>query len=66
MSDLNVIHRDLKLANILVHFKDIEQEFVEQGGQKYKTFKQTTDLVGKVDIVIADLGFAKQLQEDLT
>jgi serine/threonine protein kinase len=32
INDMNVIHRDLKLANILVHFKNIEIDTVLQGG----------------------------------
>ena len=29
---MNVLHRDLKLANILIHFHNIEQEQVLKGG----------------------------------
>lgn len=62
-----MLHRDLKLPNILVHFREIDQEVLDSGEQKFRRFKETADLVGKVDIVIADLGFAKQLEkEDLT
>lgn len=28
LNDMNVLHRDLKLANILVHFKNVEQDVV--------------------------------------
>lgn len=62
--DMNVLHRDLKLANILVHFKNIAQEKVLEGGQQLKDFKKTTPLIGHVDVAIADLGFAKQLQQE--
>ena len=57
---MKVLHRDLKLANILVHFKNIDQKLVLKGGQGFKDFKKTTELIGNVDVVIADLGFAKE------
>jgi serine/threonine protein kinase len=28
LNDMNVLHRDLKLANILVHFKNVEQDLI--------------------------------------
>lgn len=59
-NDMKVLHRDLKLANILVHFKNIDQSVVLKGGQKFKDFKKSTQLIGNVDVVIADLGFAKE------
>lgn len=57
---MKVLHRDLKLANILVHFKNIDQKTVLKGGHAFKDFKKTTQLIGNVDVVIADLGFAKE------
>ena len=30
--EMNVLHRDLKLANILVHFKNMRQDRVLEGG----------------------------------
>lgn len=57
--EMNVLHRDLKLANILVHFKNIHQDKVLEGGFQYKEFKRKSPLIGHVDVVIADLGFAK-------
>ena len=59
-NDMKVLHRDLKLVNILVHFKNIDQSVVLKGGQKFKDFKKSTQLIGNVDVVIADLGFAKE------
>lgn len=58
---MNVVHRDLKLANILVNFKNIEMERVLKGGLQLKQFKTESNLIGNVDVVIADLGFAKEL-----
>jgi len=64
---MNVLHRDLKLANILVHFKLADNDMVLAGGLRYQEYKKSIPLVGNVDVVIADLGFAKQLQDtDLT
>lgn len=57
---MKVLHRDLKLANILVHFKNIDQKIVLKGGQAFRDFKKTTELIGNVNVVIADLGFAKE------
>ena len=66
INDMDVLHRDLKLANILVHFKEIDFKFVEQE-EAFKEFKKTADVVGAVDVVVADLGFAKRLEEgDMT
>lgn len=67
INKMNVVHRDLKLANILVNFKNIEMERVLKGGLQLKQFKTESNLIGNVDVVIADLGFAKELEEgDLT
>jgi serine/threonine-protein kinase ULK/ATG1 len=63
---MNVLHRDLKLANILVNFKNISQEVVFNNKLEFRSLKKTCSLIGNVDIVIADLGFAKEMKEDLT
>jgi serine/threonine protein kinase len=61
---MKVLHRDVKLANILVHFKNLSQDKVLAGGLPLKEYKRTTPLIGYVDVAIADLGFAKQLQQE--
>ena len=67
INSMNVLHRDLKLANILVHFKDASSDLVLHGGLRYQEYKKTVPVIGNVDVIIADLGFAKQLQDtDLT
>jgi len=63
ISAMNVVHRDLKLANILVNFKNIDMNYVMDGGKPYSEFKKTSPLIGLVDVVIADLGFAKVVEE---
>ena len=59
INEMNVIHRDLKLANILVHFKNVEINTILEGGLQLQNIKKTSPLIGNVDVVIADLGFAK-------
>ena len=52
------------MANILVNFKSIDMEVVLEGGLQLLEFMKTSSLVGTTDVVIADLGFAKQLDSD--
>jgi len=70
-----VMHRDLKLANILLHFPDIEFKYppdckddpILRLDCMNKTLKKLDLMTTKVEVKIADLGFAKQMeQEDLT
>ena len=49
------------MANILVHFRNVDPELEMNGGQAFKDWKRDADLIGNIDVVIADLGFAKQL-----
>ena len=44
---MNVLHRDLKLANILVHFKEADNDMVLAGGLRYQEYKKTIDLFDK-------------------
>lgn len=61
---MNVVHRDLKLANILINFHEVDMDQVLSGGEQLRQFKKQVPLIGKCDVVIADLGFAKQLDEE--
>lgn len=63
---MNVLHRDLKLANILVNFKNIKKDTVFNNKLDFREIKKTCALVGNVDVFIGDLGFAKEMKEDLT
>jgi len=60
---MNVLHRDLKLANILVHFKNPSNDMFLHDKRKATEYKKTSELVGNVEVVIGDLGFAKQLDQ---
>ena len=55
---LNVVHRDLKLENILLHFKNYYIEDVFRNPSKFEQFKVGTNLTDNVNIIIGDLGFA--------
>lgn len=57
INELNVLHRDLKLANILVHFNNVGMEQV--GSKSFKSVRENGELIGNIEVVIADLGFAK-------
>ena len=63
---MNVLHRDLKLANILVNFKNIKKDTVFNNKLDFREKKKTCALIGNVDVFIGDLGFAKEMKEDLT
>lgn len=34
------------------------------GGNEWKQYKKKASLIGNVDVVIADLGFAKEMKKD--
>ena len=52
--EVNVMHRDLKLDNILVHFPDLDQ--IEEGQLRNIDLEQQ-----RFEIKIADLGYAREL-----
>ena len=68
-----VMHRDLKLANILVHFPEEDLKFKDITNLDEKAFlisqklKEMDLLKAKIQVKIADLGFARELSyEDLS
>lgn len=52
------MHRDLKLANVLVDIQEIRNEMSEK---EVKRVQRETDVVAKTRVKIADMGFAKQM-----
>ena len=65
----NVIHRDLKLNNIMMNFPELTREQVLDPTFSRKNFVKNVDLLpqanGKVpfEVKITDLGFARKLEE---
>mmetsp|Transcript_119621 Transcript_119621/g.166864 ORF Transcript_119621/g.166864 Transcript_119621/m.166864 type:complete len:124 (+) Transcript_119621:325-696(+) len=69
INEKKVIHRDLKLPNILVHFPELSLSPDEIGSFNLREFMQNADLVGdigdsqpRVEVKIGDLGFARKLE----
>lgn len=57
------MHRDLKLANILLHFPD--KDLFDCNEEEKREFISNVDLrTTKFEIKIADLGFAKEVEDD--
>ena len=66
-----VMHRDLKLANVLLHFPRLSPEVYNDSTFDKKEYVRDVDIVGKhgndgtpFEVKIADLGFARKLEDD--
>ena len=60
MYDAQIMHRDLKLDNILIHFPD-RDNFKAITNEELKNM----DLLNEKFVVkIADLGFAREIEDD--
>ena len=58
-----VIHRDLKLQNIMLHFPDLSDKILAMNKEQRKSFLRNVDLTTtKFEIKIADFGFSKKLK----
>ena len=58
LHDSNVLHRDIKLENILIHFPD-EDLFEKDNSQVYKFIRAVDLTKTRFEVKICDLGFAK-------
>ena len=69
IKEKNVIHRDIKLANLLVNFPTLKQEQLTEANFSLAKFIKELQINGvkqsvPFDIKITDLGFARQVEED--
>ena len=64
MSQKQIMHRDLKLENIMVHFPGKSKELLNYSKDQKKQFYKIVDM-DKEDFVIkiADLGFSKSYED---
>ena len=71
IKEQNVMHRDLKLANILIHFPGLSREQANSANFSLKEYVRSVTLIPgengeqpvEIVIKIADLGFARKLGE---
>lgn len=63
MMDVLVIHRDLKLQNIMLHFPDMSEKLLQMTKEQKRVYMKNVDLrTTKFQIKIADFGFSKKLK----
>ena len=63
MMNVLVIHRDLKLQNIMLHFPTESENINSMTKEQRKKFYRSVDLEKmKFEIKIADFGFSKKLK----
>jgi len=51
----------LKLDNIFIHFKNYKVEDVFRVPEQFKAYKENANLNEDINLVIGDLGFAREL-----
>jgi serine/threonine protein kinase len=63
MMNVLVIHRDLKLQNIMMHFPDDNENLTKMTKEEKKAFFKNVDLTKtRFELKIADFGFSKKLK----
>lgn len=63
MMNVLVIHRDLKLQNIMLHFPGESERLLAMSKEQKKRFLREVDLNNTpFEIKIADFGFSKKLK----
>ena len=64
MIEVLIIHRDLKLANIMMHFPDDNEKLLNMTKIQKRNYLKNIDLDQvNFQIKIADFGFSKQLKD---
>ena len=66
-----VMHRDLKLPNVLIHFPRMNSDQYTDPNFNLKEYLREVDIIGNdrreavpFEVKIADLGFARKLEDD--
>jgi len=63
MMSVLVIHRDLKLQNIMLHFPDDTVNIIAMNKEEKRRFLRSVDLTKtRFEVKIADFGFSKKLK----
>ncbi len=64
MMQVLVIHRDLKLQNIMLHFPDNQEQLMNMNKDEKRRFLRSVDLLStRFEVKIADFGFSKKLKQ---
>ena len=61
MKDFDVVHRDLKLENILIHYPNLPSD--EKKAEEYKKNFNILERPEEFVLKIADFGFAKRVSD---
>ena len=63
MMNVLVIHRDMKLQNVMLHFPDETESLMKMTKEEKKAFFKKVDMTKtRFEVKIADFGFSKKLK----